>query len=107
MSTSDQRIGREQIQKFSKRSTPIALCLFIFDITLYFGAIGGVVYFDSIYLKIACSSVAATMISALFVIGHDAAHGAFTDSKKLNDIIGRIVFLPSLHNYSFMASCPQ
>ena len=100
MATCDQRILKEKLQKFGRRSTLIALGLFLFDVFVYLSALSGVIFLESIYLKITCSVIAATMISALFVIGHDAAHGAFTDSKKLNDLIGRIVFLPSLHNYS-------
>jgi acyl-lipid omega-6 desaturase (Delta-12 desaturase) len=38
--------------------------------------------------------------SAMFVLGHDAAHEALFDSKRLNAVVGRILFLPTLHIYS-------
>lgn len=39
-------------------------------------------------------------ISFLFLIGHDAAHNSFTKSKLLNQIIGRLVFLPTFHSFT-------
>jgi acyl-lipid omega-6 desaturase (Delta-12 desaturase) len=36
----------------------------------------------------------------LFIIGHDACHNSFTASPWLNQIIGRLAFLPSLHSFS-------
>lgn len=39
-------------------------------------------------------------IARLFVIGHDACHQAFFASRDANRWIGRLVFLPSLTNYS-------
>ncbi|HXJ35132.1 MAG TPA: fatty acid desaturase [Candidatus Eisenbacteria bacterium] len=35
--------------------------------------------------------------SALFVVGHDAAHGALFASPRLCDVVARMAFLPSLH----------
>lgn len=42
----------------------------------------------------------AFAVSFLFLIGHDAAHNSFTKYKKLNQIIGRLVFLPTFHSYT-------
>jgi len=39
-------------------------------------------------------------IVRLFLIGHDACHGAFFKSEKLNNIFGRVAFLPSMTAYS-------
>ena len=91
---------RAILAPYMKRSKPRALGIFVLDITIYIAAIVGTIYFEGLLLKLLCSVVAGTMISALFVVGHDAAHGAFTESQTLNGLIGRIVFAPSLHNFS-------
>jgi omega-6 fatty acid desaturase (delta-12 desaturase) len=39
-------------------------------------------------------------ISTLFVLGHDAAHGALFRSARLNGIVATAGLLPSLHGYS-------
>src|SRR6185312_2706193 len=39
-------------------------------------------------------------IGMLFIIGHDACHNAYTASTRLNQWVGRLAFLPSLHSYS-------
>ncbi|MCB1322310.1 MAG: fatty acid desaturase [Leptospiraceae bacterium] len=44
--------------------------------------------------------LAALSISSLFVIGHDAAHGALFKSKRLAYWIGQLAMLPSLHAYN-------
>jgi omega-6 fatty acid desaturase (delta-12 desaturase) len=36
----------------------------------------------------------------LFEVGHDACHGSYTPSSRLNRWIGRLAFLPSLHVFS-------
>ena len=38
-------------------------------------------------------------MSALFVVAHDAAHGALFRSKRLNSVVGHIAMLPSWHVY--------
>jgi omega-6 fatty acid desaturase (delta-12 desaturase) len=35
----------------------------------------------------------------MFVLGHDAAHGALFSSRRVNGFIGRILMLPSLHMF--------
>jgi len=42
---------------------------------------------------------AALAITALFIVGHDAAHGALFESKWLNSFVGHVVMLPSWHVY--------
>ena len=41
--------------------------------------------------------LAGLAVAGLFVLGHDAAHGALFDSKRLNRIVARVLMLPSLH----------
>ncbi len=42
----------------------------------------------------------AVTIAQLFVIGHDACHNSLTPSKTINQFVGRLAFLPSLHSYT-------
>jgi omega-6 fatty acid desaturase (delta-12 desaturase) len=67
---------------------------------VYLLAVAGAVGLGPWPIQLACVVVAGSAIASLFVIGHDAAHGAFVDGRRLNALIGRIAFLPSLHNYS-------
>jgi acyl-lipid omega-6 desaturase (Delta-12 desaturase) len=48
------------------------------------------------FLAIPCGM----LIGILFIVGHDAAHNSFTRSRALNQVIGRLAFLPSLHAFS-------
>lgn len=91
---------KDSLQAFTRRSTPLALTLFISDLMLLFGFVTATLLVESVWLKLLFGILAGDRISALFVIGHDAAHGAYTDNKWLNQLIGRIAFLPALHNYS-------
>jgi omega-6 fatty acid desaturase (delta-12 desaturase) len=50
----------------------------------------------SVVLTLPCGMV----IGMLFIIGHDACHNAFTASTRLNQLIGRLAFLPALHSFS-------
>lgn len=47
--------------------------------------------------------LAGQTISALFVLGHDAAHGALFDSRRLNYLVGQLAMLPTLHAFSVWA----
>jgi omega-6 fatty acid desaturase (delta-12 desaturase) len=58
---------------------------------------------DAWWVLIPAWAVAASTISGLFVLGHDAAHGALFDQPWLNGLVGRIVMLPSLHALSVWA----
>ena len=40
------------------------------------------------------------VIGMIFIAGHDACHNSYTARRWLNQIIGRIAFLPSLHSFS-------
>ena len=47
--------------------------------------------------------LAANAISALFVVGHDAAHESLFKSRHLNRLAGQLAMLPSLHAQSVWA----
>jgi omega-6 fatty acid desaturase (delta-12 desaturase) len=91
---------RTALEPFARRSNRLAWTLFGATLAVYAGAVAGAVALSSLPARLALGILAGSAISSLFVIGHDAAHGAYTDSRRLNAIIGRIAFLPALHNYS-------
>ena len=100
MQASSARDLRLALDPYLSRSTPLALALLLANLAVYLAAVVGAVALDAWPAQLACAVVAGSAISALFVIGHDAAHGAYTGSRLANAVIGRIAFLPALHNYS-------
>ena len=40
------------------------------------------------------------IISLLFIVAHDAAHGILVPGRRLNALLGRVCLLPALHNYT-------
>jgi acyl-lipid omega-6 desaturase (Delta-12 desaturase) len=54
----------------------------------------------SIGLKLLGSALITAGIVRLFLIGHEACHGSFFAARTLNQVIGRIAFLPSMTAFS-------
>jgi omega-6 fatty acid desaturase (delta-12 desaturase) len=54
---------------------------------------------DNPLLVVAGWLFASLTIASLFVVGHDAAHGALFTSRRMNRTIGRLAMLPSWHVY--------
>ena len=54
----------------------------------------------SLALRFASGLLAGLFTGNLFMIGHDACHGSFTPSARLNRVVGRIAFLPCYHPFS-------
>ncbi len=79
------------------------LIIFERDVAIYFAALALLAATDSIAVSLLGWLLAGNAISALFVIGHDAAHGALFRSRRLNYIVGQIAMLPSLHAFSVWA----
>jgi len=73
---------------------------FIIDVALFAGGLALVLIDASIWLKFLGSMMVTVGIVRLFLIGHDACHGSFFKSSLLNDIVGRIAFLPSMTAFS-------
>ncbi len=49
---------------------------------------------EAAWMKLALAPVIALFIGRLYVIAHDADHGAFTSSDRANRLIGLVAFLP-------------
>ena len=94
------KVMRRWLIPLSRRTTAYAILLLIFDYTLLLGALAGTVLITGWLGKIACGVAAGFMIGRLFIIGHDACHQSLTPHRRLNRVLGRIAFLPSITPYS-------
>ena len=79
--------------------TARGLAYFARDVALYAGVVTALFFTDSPFLLVPLWMLAALIISALFIVGHDCAHGALFKSKRLSYVIGQLSMLPSLHVY--------
>jgi len=91
---------RYALEPYVRRSTALALALLLATLAVYAAAVAAAVAPLPLAARLAAAVLAGSAISSLFVIGHDAAHGAYTESRRLNAVLGRIAFLPALHSYS-------
>ena len=69
------------------------------DLAIYALVVTGLIVFDNPVVVVALWLVAAMVVSGLFIVAHDAAHGALFASKRLNRIVGTMAMLPSWHVY--------
>ncbi len=67
------------------------------DLLVYAVAIWGLASTDRLILLVPLWILAGLAVSGMFVLGHDAAHGALFDSPRVNALVGRLTMLPSLH----------
>lgn len=83
-----------------ERSTARGLWLAARDIAMHAVVVFALVQVNAWWAVAALWLASGFTTSALFVLGHDAAHEALFDSRRLNAVVGRILFLPSLHIYA-------
>ena len=94
------KVMRGWLAPLADRTTGYAMFLIALDYALLLSALGGTVLSSEWLVKVACGAAAGFMIGRLFIVGHDAAHQSLTPHRRLNPILGRIAFLPSLTPYS-------
>jgi omega-6 fatty acid desaturase (delta-12 desaturase) len=82
------------------RSTWQAIAIFVPIAALYGITLIATVLAPYWPLRIAAAAANAVALSILFVLGHDACHGAFTPHRWLNAVLGRLALLPSWHPYA-------
>jgi acyl-lipid omega-6 desaturase (Delta-12 desaturase) len=71
-----------------------------FDLVLFGAGSAVALLAGDLSIKLLGTLVVAAAIVRLFLIGHDACHGSFFRSPRLNAICGRVAFLPSMTAYS-------
>jgi omega-6 fatty acid desaturase (delta-12 desaturase) len=69
------------------------------DLVIYLGLIAALILVPNVAGALALDAAAALLISALFIVGHDSAHGALFKSKRMNSIVGHVSMLPGCHVY--------
>jgi len=70
------------------------------DLAVFSAGLAMVLMDSALWLKLVGTVLITAGIVRLFLIGHDACHGSFFKSPLLNDIFGRIAFIPSMTAFS-------
>jgi acyl-lipid omega-6 desaturase (Delta-12 desaturase) len=83
-----------------RRSQCVGVLLFACTFVPSIGLFAAVLVAPELWLKATCGVLLGIAISALFVVGHDACHDSLTPSHRLNEVLGRISFLPTLHPFA-------
>jgi acyl-lipid omega-6 desaturase (Delta-12 desaturase) len=81
-------------------SQSISFAVLVFDLALFAAGSALALLASGITLKLVGTLGVTAATIRLFMIGHDACHGSFFSSAKLNAIVGRIAFLPSMTAFS-------
>lgn len=100
MTNSEIKKLRAVVAEYTQPSLKTALAIFSANVLVYATAMLAIIFLENLVLRLLCGIAAGFSIGTLFLIAHDAAHNSYTGSKLLNRVLGRICFLPSLHNYS-------
>jgi acyl-lipid omega-6 desaturase (Delta-12 desaturase) len=69
------------------------------DLALYAVLVFALIEISNPFAVAGLEVLAALVVGALFVVGHDVAHGALFKSKRLTAVVGRLTMLPSWHVY--------
>ena len=90
---------REERQSFTQRRLALPVILFLALLAAYLGLVTLTLAVPTL-ISVPLSVVTGVVIGMLFIVGHDASHNSFTRSTRLNQALGRVAFLPSLHALS-------
>jgi omega-6 fatty acid desaturase (delta-12 desaturase) len=69
------------------------------DVACYGGLVTALIFLSNPVYVIPIEIIMALVVVSLFVVGHDAAHGALFKTKRLNQVVGRLAMMPSWHVY--------
>lgn len=92
-------LSRQERQAFAQRrmAWPVALVL---GLGLLYAVLFVLILTTPLWAAIPLAIVCGVVIGMLFITGHDAAHNSLTSSTRVNKVLGRLAFLPSLHAFS-------
>ena len=88
------------LQPYARSLTVFPLLIFCGDMSLYLWTLFCAIFAEDIWAQTLCALLAGLAIGILFIVGHDSCHGSFLKHKVLNQIVGRLAFLPALHPLS-------
>ena len=91
---------RDRLERFKASRNGLAIALLLIDIGVLVGGQALVLSGLGWMSLVGGALLSWVAITRLFVIGHDACHGAYTSKEWLNKLIGRTAFLASLTPYS-------
>ncbi|TPW14225.1 MAG: omega-6 fatty acid desaturase (delta-12 desaturase) [Acidimicrobiaceae bacterium] len=80
-----------------KRSTARAMLVLLQAVSLHVAPLVGLALTDRWWALIILWPLAGLAVSGLFVLGHDASHGALVDSRRQNRLIAQLCMTPSAH----------
>src|SRR5215469_6149406 len=89
----------KRLALLARRRVAVPLLIFSADLCLYSLCIFGAVASGNLWIRLSLSVLAGVFVSLLAIVGHDAGHKSFTSVRWLNDLIGTVAFLPSLHPF--------
>jgi omega-6 fatty acid desaturase (delta-12 desaturase) len=69
-------------------------------VLVYASSFAALLWFSSPLVRLPLAVLNGLTIAILFIVGHDACHGALTPSAQLNYVVGQLSFLPSLHPFT-------
>jgi omega-6 fatty acid desaturase (delta-12 desaturase) len=89
---------RHELIRFREKSAVLAFALFALDAAAYTAGFLALLLLRWPWeFKIPLSILLGVIITRLFIVGHDAAHGSLTGYRLADNVIARLAFLPSLH----------
>lgn len=95
------RAGARAITRaFREQSSRPSAAWVVVDLACYVALTLAAASTASGLLALAAGVAAGVMVSRLFILGHDACHGSLFATRRLNEVIGRVVFLPAWTPYS-------
>ncbi|HLY06024.1 MAG TPA: fatty acid desaturase [Rhizomicrobium sp.] len=89
----------KRLALLARRGIAVPLFIFSADLGLYGLCVFGAVASGDTWIRLSLSVLAGVFVSLLAIVGHDAGHRSFTSVRWLNDVIGTVAFLPSLHPF--------
>ncbi len=90
----------EMLARFRTPCHGAALALLAFDSALYWVTWWALLSVEQPLLRLALGIPCGLIAGRLFILGHDACHGSAFRLGWLNQLIGRIAFLPALTPFS-------
>jgi acyl-lipid omega-6 desaturase (Delta-12 desaturase) len=94
------KVLRQWLMPLSRRRTAYPIALLALDLLLWAGLLAAALLLTPWWAKLAAGGLTGLVLGRLFIIGHDACHQSLTPHRRLNKLLGRIAFLPSLTPYS-------
>lgn len=90
----------ERLAEYRGPRDGAALAALVCDFALYGASLAGLVMARNGWILAVLVVVNAAAIGRLFVLGHDACHGSGYPRRWMNQLVGRLAFLPSLTPFS-------